>query len=158
MGAIPEIPSTPALDALLSSLAPGQLAVLDFHATWCGPCKFIAPVLERMATSYPDVAFAKIDVDVCKELALRYRVSAMPTFKLLKRSEKGEAEVVDTLRGADAKALVGMVAKHSGRNADAPKAGEEVKIDDLNTGPPPMFGAVVAAFIGYLIFMWWFKK
>lgn len=159
MPGITEIPNTPALDALLFSLPPGAVAVLDFHATWCGPCKFIAPVLERMATSYPDVAFVKIDVDVCKELALRYRVSAMPTFKVLKKGES-EAAVVDTLRGADAKALVAMVAKHSGRDVASPKAGEEVKLDDLAPAPTisPVLRFAMFAMLGWVLFNWLSKK
>ncbi|KLT44033.1 thioredoxin 1, partial [Cutaneotrichosporon oleaginosum] len=89
-----------------------QLALLDFHAVWCGPCKFVAPVLGRIAAAYPTVVVAKIDVDQCKELAQRYGVTAMPTFKYIKKVG-GKPEVVDTLRGADAKGLVKLVEKHA---------------------------------------------
>lgn len=155
MPGVTEITSSAEFDSLLSSLPPTRLLVLDFHATWCGPCKFIAPVVSRMADSYADVTFAKIDVDQVKDLARRYKVSAMPTFKLIKGGE-----VVDTLRGANAKALVGMVAKHSGRDAEAPKAGEEVKIDDLAPSgqPPAVLRLLMFAVVGYVMWNWWQGK
>ncbi|BEI94581.1 uncharacterized protein CcaverHIS019_0701530 [Cutaneotrichosporon cavernicola] len=138
MPAPTEIPNTAALDTLLASLKPGQLAVLDFHAVWCGPCKFIAPVLARIATSYPDIVVAKIDVDKNKELAKRYSVTAMPTFKFIKNVD-GKPTVVETMRGADAKGLVANVGKH----ASAPPT-EEVKIDDLaQPGLPPVLRMLI---------------
>ena len=53
--------------------------LLDFWATWCGPCRMIAPVLEEVAKERPDVTVCKIDVDEERELALEYGVSSIPT-------------------------------------------------------------------------------
>ncbi|KAJ3003097.1 UNVERIFIED_CONTAM: hypothetical protein HDU68_005883, partial [Siphonaria sp. JEL0065] len=64
------------------------LTVVDFTATWCGPCKQIAPRFETLASQYPDANFLKVDVDELKEIAGRYQVSAMPTFIFFKNGEK----------------------------------------------------------------------
>lgn len=137
-----DISSTTEFDELLSSLPADKLLVVDFHAVWCGPCKFIAPVIEQMAAKYADVAFVKIDVDKQPALAKRYSVSAMPTFLLLKGGK-----VIDTLRGAQPKPLIAMVAKHSGR--DAAKEGDEIKVDA--PAMSPLARLVAFAVIAFLV-------
>merc|ERR1712212_1058984 len=55
--------------------------VIDFTATWCGPCKRIGPVFEKLAEEYPDIKFFKVDVDKNGEVSELEGISAMPTFK-----------------------------------------------------------------------------
>ncbi|WOO77526.1 Thioredoxin-like protein 1 [Vanrija pseudolonga] len=112
---IVEIGSTAALDQIIKNLAKDQLLVLDFHAVWCGPCHAIAPVFQQLADKFPHVKFAKIDVDAQQELAQRYRISAMPTFKFIKNGTP-----VDELRGASPPQLQAKVAQHAG-SPPAPK-------------------------------------
>jgi thioredoxin len=57
-----------------------KLCVVQFSATWCGPCKMISPIFEKMATQYPRVLFAKVDVDEAEEVAKAHKVTGMPTF------------------------------------------------------------------------------
>ena len=59
-------------------LAKGEVLV-DFFATWCGPCNMLAPVLEQVAAEHPEVTILKIDVDELGVLAQRYQVSSIPT-------------------------------------------------------------------------------
>ena len=64
------------------------LAVLDFSAQWCGPCKMLAPVLENVAHDLPDAAFYSIDVDENFALAQEYRVSSIPCVVVLKNGQE----------------------------------------------------------------------
>lgn len=57
----------------------GKTVLVDFWATWCGPCRMITPVLEEVAKERPDVTVCKVDVDEERELALEYGVSSIPT-------------------------------------------------------------------------------
>ena len=61
------------------------VAVVDFNATWCGPCRMLAPVLEEVSEKYAgQVSFYSVDVDESPELAMEYRVSSVPCLVLLK--------------------------------------------------------------------------
>lgn len=73
-------------------------------ATWCGPCKVIAPQIVKMSNDWPSVRFYKLDVDEVPEVAQELGVRAMPTFFVFKDGEKVK-EVV----GANQKALEALV-------------------------------------------------
>jgi thioredoxin 1 len=74
--------------------------VIDFFATWCGPCKRIAPTFEKLAEAFPKITFLKVDVDESPDLVNKYDVSAMPTFVFLK-----DGLVIKRVEGADMKEL-----------------------------------------------------
>lgn len=61
-----------------------QTVLVDFFATWCGPCKMISPTLEQIAEERPDVKVCKIDVDQEPELAARFGVMSIPTLMVVK--------------------------------------------------------------------------
>ncbi|ALC39052.1 Trx-2 [Drosophila busckii] len=62
-----------------------KLVVVDFFATWCGPCKMIAPKLEELAQLHSEkIVVIKVDVDDCEDIAMEYNVSSMPTFIFIK--------------------------------------------------------------------------
>ena len=76
-------------------LKAGQPVVVDFYADWCGPCRMMAPVLERLAGEYAGkVTVGKLDVDVNQDIAIRYGVMAMPTLGLFR-----DGKLVDRLVG-----------------------------------------------------------
>ena len=65
-----------------------DVAVVDFSATWCGPCKMLAPVLEQVSSSLGDrVSFFNVDVDEAPELAGAYKVQSVPCLILMKKGE-----------------------------------------------------------------------
>ena len=84
-----------------------RLVVVDFFATWCGPCNMIAPFYKQLSTKYPNAMFLKVDVDKCPGTAAANNVSAMPTFVFL----RGRVEV-DRARGADKTQLENKVKQH----------------------------------------------
>ena len=57
--------------------AEGKVLV-DFYATWCGPCKMLAPVLERIARAHEELKILEVDVDVVGELAAKYNIMSIP--------------------------------------------------------------------------------
>ena len=65
-----------------------KLVVIDFYATWCGPCKMISPKLEEMSKTKTNVVFLKVDVDEAEDVAMEYNISAMPTFLFMKNGKK----------------------------------------------------------------------
>ena len=76
------------------------LAVVDFYATWCGPCKMLAPILDGVAEETPDVAFYRVDVDQAPGLARRFGVMSIPTLIYFKDGEKA-AQTVGVQRKPD---------------------------------------------------------
>ncbi|MCI1580897.1 MAG: thioredoxin [Clostridium beijerinckii] len=65
------------------------VTVVDFFATWCGPCKMISPILEELSEEMREkVNFIKIDVDKSVDLADEYHISSIPTVVIFKNNEK----------------------------------------------------------------------
>lgn len=58
--------------------------LIDFWATWCGPCKMIAPIVEQIAAERDDIVVGKIDVDQEMELAMQFHITSIPTLVLVK--------------------------------------------------------------------------
>ena len=71
-------------------LLKGQMPVVcDFFATWCGPCKMLAPVMEEVSKEFADKAvFVKVDVDENPELARRYGIMSIPLVVVFKNGEE----------------------------------------------------------------------
>ena len=61
--------------------------LIDFWATWCGPCRMIAPIVEEVAAERSDIIVGKIDVDEEPELAKQFRIVSIPTLVLMKGGE-----------------------------------------------------------------------
>ena len=57
------------------------VAVVDFWANWCGPCRMLAPIIDDVADTLSDVNFGKVDVDQAQELARKYNVMSIPDRK-----------------------------------------------------------------------------
>eukprot|EP00553_Chaetoceros_curvisetus_P002006 CAMPEP_0204622910 /NCGR_PEP_ID=MMETSP0717-20131115/8631_1 /ASSEMBLY_ACC=CAM_ASM_000666 /TAXON_ID=230516 /ORGANISM="Chaetoceros curvisetus" /LENGTH=140 /DNA_ID=CAMNT_0051637799 /DNA_START=1 /DNA_END=423 /DNA_ORIENTATION=- len=81
-------------------------SILYFTATWCPPCKMIAPIYDTLAKEHPSVAFGKVDVDENQDAAIKFEISAVPTFVMFDKEE-----VVDRFSGADQNQLKSLIEK-----------------------------------------------
>ena len=69
------------------------LVLVDFFATWCGPCKMLSPVLEEVSEENPELTVLKIDVDEVGQLAARYGIQAIPTLMLFRDGQRVETRM-----------------------------------------------------------------
>ncbi|MCI9222441.1 MAG: thioredoxin [Oscillospiraceae bacterium] len=75
--------------------------LLDFWAPWCGPCRMVGPILEKIAAERPDVKVGKVNVDEQPELAGQFGITSIPTLMVLKNGE-----IVNQAMGARPKSQI----------------------------------------------------
>ena len=75
------------LAELKSQTSGKPLAIVDFYADWCGPCKTMKPIFEQLAHDHPDIVFLKVDVDQSGDLASKFNVSGIPSFVIIKNGD-----------------------------------------------------------------------
>ena len=80
---------------------PEKLLVVDFWASWCGPCKMLSPVIDALSEEMTDVAFYKVNVDDERALASHFGVSSIPTVVMIK-----DKQIVNQFVGYADKATV----------------------------------------------------
>ncbi|KAG9042133.1 hypothetical protein FS837_011247 [Tulasnella sp. UAMH 9824] len=155
-----DVTSVAQLDKLLSANG-SKLTVIDFHATWCGPCHAIAPKYAELSKEFTGVQFLKCDVDAAADVAKKYSVSAMPTFIFIKNGSK-----VAQVRGADPRSLEATIREHAGTGSGAFSG----KGQTLGGGPAPSDGSqevsagldpqmtLLLGLLGLYGLYWWFNK
>ena len=76
--------------------------LVDFHATWCGPCKMLTPIVDQVAEAKDgEATIAKVDIDDARDIAQRYQITSVPTLMVFHGGE-----VVATKRGVQSKAAI----------------------------------------------------
>jgi len=89
--------------------AEDKLVVIDFYATWCGPCKAIAPEILTLSNTILDVLFLKVDVDENDTIASEYEIEAMPTFAFVKNKK-----LVTSFSGARIEKVKELITQNKG--------------------------------------------
>ena len=74
-------------------IASGKPVVVDFWATWCGPCQMLSPVVDAIGEEREDIKVGKVNVDEYQELAMQFRVVSIPTLVVMKNGEESERSV-----------------------------------------------------------------
>ena len=80
--------------------------LVDFWAEWCGPCKSMHPVFERLSKKYPNVKFARVNVDSNQNISMKYAVQSIPTFIMFK-----SGQIIDKMMGAVGAPGIDMICK-----------------------------------------------
>lgn len=70
-----------------------KTVLIDFYATWCGPCKMLSPIVEEIANERDDIKVVKIDVDLEPELANMYQIYSLPTLVVIESGEEIERSI-----------------------------------------------------------------
>ncbi len=69
-----------------SAISEGK-SVVDFFATWCGPCKMLSPIVDAASEQYTDIKFFKVDIDNDMDIAMRYKIMSVPTLIIFENGE-----------------------------------------------------------------------
>ena len=77
----------------LNEVTKSGITIVDFYADWCGPCRMISPVLEELADERNDINIVKVDVDEARELAMKYKISAIPAILFFKEGNLAKHEI-----------------------------------------------------------------
>ncbi|WVF70765.1 thioredoxin [Kwoniella sp. CBS 6097] len=95
-------------DEFKTLLSGPEPVVVDYWATWCGPCKMISPHFAKLEEKYPGVKFVKVDVEEQEQIAKEAGIKAMPTFIAYK-----DGQPIETVTGAVPGKLNGLLEKIS---------------------------------------------
>lgn len=122
-------------DNLESVITKNKMVILDFWASWCGPCKSFGPTFEAASEKYPDVVFGKINTEVQQELAGHFQIRSIPNVMLFREQvvlfsqpgampAAGIDSVIEQARALDMDKVRAEIAADAAQGAQNPGQGE----------------------------------
>ena len=70
-----------------TTISENQIVLVDFWASWCGPCRMFAPIFEAASAKHPEIVFAKVDTEAERELAAAAQITSIPTLMAFKQGQ-----------------------------------------------------------------------
>lgn len=116
-------------DTLLETIQSNDVVLLDFWASWCGPCLRFGPIFERVSEKYPDVVFGKIDTEAHPEISGELEIQAIPTLMAFRDgvlvfreagalNQAGLEQLVEAVKAIDSEELRAQVAASEAAQQD----------------------------------------
>lgn len=96
------------VDIFKEKIKSSSLTIVDFTATWCGPCRIVGPKFDALSVKNPNYNFYKVDVDDGEEIAQMCDIQCMPTFKFYKNGE-----LLETVTGNNIEDVKTMMTNHA---------------------------------------------
>ncbi len=109
-------------DNFEQTVTDNDMVIVDFWASWCGPCKTFAPIFEKVSEQFPDVVFGKVETDQERELAASFQIKSIPTLMIFREKiiifaqpgmlpEEPFVDIVTKAKGLDMEEVKKEVAK-----------------------------------------------
>ncbi|KAL6765567.1 thioredoxin-like protein [Haematococcus lacustris] len=117
VGGVLEVQTDQQYQELLSATGPNSsVAILDFTAKWCPPCKAIAPKFEELSLAHPSIKFLKLDIDTpeLSGIVQQNGITGVPTFIFLEQGKE-----VERVNGANLQLLKSLITKYAGQHGKA---------------------------------------